>query len=68
VIRVFGNSTSPRLELDATANQIANRELAAGRAAAIARELIKLGVPARKIYAGAASASAGETTEIYIDY
>ncbi|HXP96335.1 MAG TPA: OmpA family protein, partial [Telmatospirillum sp.] len=75
-IRIFGRSASPRLEMDAKANQAANRQLAGGRAASIARELVKLGVPARKIFAGAAAASAsasasavnGETTEIYIDY
>lgn len=77
-VRVLGRSASPRLEIDATANQQANRQLAGGRAAAIARELIKLGVPAHKIFAGAApallqasapvSATNGETTEIYIDY
>ncbi|PKU23061.1 OmpA family protein [Telmatospirillum siberiense] len=73
-IRVLGRSASPRLDIDAKANLLANRQLAGGRAAAIARELIKLGIPARKIYAGAvpstgaASASNGESTEIYIDY
>jgi outer membrane protein OmpA-like peptidoglycan-associated protein len=76
VIRIFGRSASPRLEVDARTNQTANRQLAGARAAAIARELIKLGVSSRKIFAGAAPATAtvsasatnGETTEIYIDY
>ncbi len=77
-IRIFGRSASPRLEIDAQANQLANRQLAGGRAAAIARELVKMGVPAPKIFAGVAPAIAqasaqvpatnGETTEIYIDY
>lgn len=71
-IRIFGHSASPRLEIDASTNQMANRQLAAARAAAIARALVKLGIPARKIFAGAApdlaQASTGETTEIYIDY
>lgn len=73
-VRVLGRSASPRLDIDAKANLLANRQLAGGRAAAIARQLIKLGIPARKIYAGAvpstaaATASNGETTEIYIDY
>jgi outer membrane protein OmpA-like peptidoglycan-associated protein len=74
LIRVLGRSASPRLEMDVKANQTANRQLAGARAAAIARELVKLGVPAHKIFAGAVlstaqvSASSGETTEIYIDY
>jgi flagellar motor protein MotB len=69
-LRVIGHSASPRLEVDAKANRDANRQLATARAATIARELIKLGAPARKIFAGGAEATAtnAETTEIVIDY
>ncbi|HLN24769.1 MAG TPA: OmpA family protein [Patescibacteria group bacterium] len=77
-VRVFGRSSSPRLDTDPTGNQEANRSLALERADTVAAELVRLGVPARKIYSGAASdaqqpelsvsASAGESAEIYIDY
>ena len=76
-VRIIGYSLSSRLDVDPSANLDANRELAAERADAVARELIRLGVPARKIYAGSgtdlerarwASAAGSEATEINIDY
>lgn len=76
-VRIVGYSLSSRLDVDPSANLDANRELAAERADAVARELIRLGVPARKIYAGPgtdlerarwASAAGSEATEINIDY
>jgi outer membrane protein OmpA-like peptidoglycan-associated protein len=77
-VRVFGRSSSPRLDVDPSGNQEANRSLALQRADTVAAELVRLGVPARKIYSGAApdiqqpqllaSASTGESAEIYIDY
>lgn len=76
-VRIVGYSLSSRLDIDPSANLDANRELAAERADVVARELIRLGVPARKIYAGPgtdlerarwASAAGSEATEINIDY
>jgi outer membrane protein OmpA-like peptidoglycan-associated protein len=69
-IRIAGHSASPRLDVNAKANRDANRDLAALRAAAIAHELVKMGVPGHKIYAGPAEnlGGAGEAAEIYIDY
>lgn len=73
-IRILGRSTSSRLDVDPRSNIDANRQLAASRAAAVARALIRMGVPRSKVFAGAAlgaglSQTAGsEFTEIYIDY
>ena len=77
-IRVFGRSSSARLDLDPATNRDSNRSLAALRADAVADELIRLGVPAGKVYAGAApegqaallqpAASSEESTEIFVDY
>ncbi|HIJ39025.1 MAG TPA: OmpA family protein [Rhodospirillaceae bacterium] len=79
VIRIIGRSDSARLDVDSVANRDANRHLAAGRAEAVGLELVRLGVPARKIYAGAAadagrasliagSLTTPDLTDIYIDY
>ena len=68
-VRVIGHSSSMRLDVNLMTNQDANRQLAAERADQVARELIRLGVPARKIYAGAGDAAFGDdATEILIDY
>jgi outer membrane protein OmpA-like peptidoglycan-associated protein len=70
-IRVLGRSASSRLDPDPRANREANAQLADRRAEGIARELIRLGVPARNVYAGAdgrAAASAADSTEIFVDY
>jgi outer membrane protein OmpA-like peptidoglycan-associated protein len=74
-IRILGHSSSARLDPDWAANREANRQLALRRADAVANALIRLGVPARKIAAGAMVDStagdptgAGDLTEIYIDY
>jgi outer membrane protein OmpA-like peptidoglycan-associated protein len=77
-VRVFGRSDSPRLDVDPAANREANRQLATQRADAVAHALIRLGIPASKIYAGRspdsqdslalASSSGDAATEIYIDY
>ncbi len=74
VLRVFGRSASPRLDVTPSANAEANRQLAQQRADAIARELVRLGVPARKLYAGAADdagfdqTASAESSQIYLDY
>jgi outer membrane protein OmpA-like peptidoglycan-associated protein len=68
-VRVLGHSASPRLDPNPEANREANLQLATRRAEITARELVRLGVPARKIYAGAAlDGPAAQPTEIYIDY
>ncbi|HIJ62664.1 MAG TPA: OmpA family protein, partial [Rhodospirillaceae bacterium] len=77
-LRLVGHSASSRLDVDPAANREANRLLAARRADAVAQQLVRLGVPAGRIYAGAAAdtgmtlaggaSSGGESTEIYIDY
>lgn len=68
-VRVIGHSSSMRLDVNLMTNQDANRQLAAERADQVVRELIRLGVPARKIYAGAGDAAFGDdATEILIDY
>lgn len=77
-LRLIGHSSSLRLDVDPAANREANRQLALRRADVVGLELVRLGVPAGRIYAGAApdaglvlaggSPTASETTEIYIDY
>ncbi|HVI51292.1 MAG TPA: OmpA family protein [Candidatus Sulfotelmatobacter sp.] len=53
-LRIIAASSSPRLDVDPAANREANRALARTRADAVASELVRLGVPARKIFAGVA--------------
>ena len=71
-IRIVGRSHSSRLEVDPIANEEANRVLAGRRADAAAAELRRLGVPARKIYAGPAAdpqmMAMAESTDVYITY
>lgn len=75
-ISVIGHSISGRLDVNAKANREANAVLARGRAEAVARELIHLGIPGQRIYAGPAPAispvtgvdTSGEEANIYIDY
>jgi|GEM_PF-1843499 len=70
-LRVIGHSASPRLDVDPTANREANAQLARQRADAVAAELIRMGVSARKIYAGAETAyqtAAADSTDIVLDY
>jgi outer membrane protein OmpA-like peptidoglycan-associated protein len=76
-IRIIGHSVSGRLDVNAKANREANASLARGRAEAVARELIRLGIPGRSIYAGATAADlavngpvdlADEEANIFIDY
>jgi outer membrane protein OmpA-like peptidoglycan-associated protein len=77
-VRVLGFSASARLDVNPQANQEANRQLATRRAQTVARELVRLGVPGQKIYAGSAlalgraslwgGAPSNDATEIYIDY
>lgn len=69
-VRVIGRSSSPRLDVTPDANRATNHDLAAARAAVVARQLIRLGVSARHLYAGAADSASlsGDATEIYIDY
>jgi len=70
-LRVIAASASQRLDVDPRTNMESNRALARARADAIASELIRLGVPARKIYAGAADdvaqASVADGAEILLD-
>jgi len=72
-LRIIASSVSPRLDVDPSANREANRALARSRADAVASELVRLGVPARKIYAGAADDSSqvaggnGDGAEILLD-
>ena len=72
-LRIIASSASPRLDVDPSANREANRALARSRADAVAAELVRLGVPARKIYAGAAEDSSqvaggmGDGAEILLD-
>lgn len=77
-LRVLGFSASARLDVNPQANQEANRQLATRRAQTVARELVRLGIPGQKIYAGSAlalgrvslwgGAPSNDATEIYIDY
>ena len=80
-LRIIGHASSRTRNLDPVAHQIANFRISVDRAHAVARELMRLGVPASKLYLGAKSDQervfyefmpAGETgnqrTEIYIDY
>jgi outer membrane protein OmpA-like peptidoglycan-associated protein len=71
-LRILGRSTSPRLDPNPGANQEANRQLARQRADAVARELVRLGVPASKVYAGPADSidqlAATDATDIVLDY
>ena len=71
-VRIFGHSASSRLDIDPAANREANQQLARERALQIAHELVKMGIPARKIYAGSAGQTllpvSGEVAEIYLDY
>jgi len=72
-LRIIASSASPRLDVDPSANREANRALARSRADAVASELVRLGIPARKIYAGAADDSSqvaggnGDGAEILLD-
>ncbi|HEY1721064.1 MAG TPA: OmpA family protein [Magnetospirillaceae bacterium] len=67
-IGIIGHSDSPRLDVSASANRESNRSLAAERAAAVARALEKMGVPATKIYAGATGETAGDYVEVFAAY
>jgi outer membrane protein OmpA-like peptidoglycan-associated protein len=67
-IGIIGHSNSIRLDVSAGANRDSNRTLAAERAAAVARELERLGVPAAKIYAGATGETAGDYAEVFVAY
>jgi outer membrane protein OmpA-like peptidoglycan-associated protein len=67
-IGIVGHSNSRRLDVSASANRDANRSLAAERAAAVARALEKLGVPASKIYAGATGETAGDYVDVFVSY
>jgi len=70
-LRIIAASSSPRLDVDPMANREANRALARTRADAVAAELVRLGVPARKIYAGtsdeSAQAAVADGAEILLD-
>ena len=67
-IGIIGHSNSVRLDVSTAANQDSNRSLAAERAAAVARALERLGVPAAKIYAGATGETAGDYAEVFVAY
>ncbi len=67
-VGIVGHSNSERLDINAAANRDSNRSLAAERAAAVARALERLGVPAGKIYAGATGETAGDYAEIFVAY
>jgi len=67
-IGIIGHSNSPRLDISAAANRESNRSLAAERAAAVARALEKMGVPASKIYVGATGETAGDYAEVFAAY
>ncbi len=67
-IGIIGHSNSQRLDVSAVANRESNRSLAAERAAAVARALEKMGVPAGKIYVGATGETAGDYAEVFATY
>jgi len=67
-IGVVGHSNSVRLDVSAVANRESNRSLASERAAAVARVLERLGVPAAKIYAGATGETEGDYAEVFVAY
>ncbi len=80
-LRIIGHASSRTRDLDPVKHQIANFRISVDRAHAVARDLLRLGVPAGKLYIGAKSDQervfyefmpAGETgnqrTEIYIEY
>lgn len=72
VIRIAGRAITAIFSVGANSGaDQANRKLAADRAQATAAALVRLGVPAGKIYAGPAQnlhGFAGDSTEIFIDY
>jgi flagellar motor protein MotB len=67
-IGIVGHSDSERLDVSVVANRESNRSLAAERAAAVARVLERMGVPAAKIYAGATGETAGDYAEVFVAY
>ena len=80
-LRIVGHASSRTRDLDPVTHQIVNFRISVDRAHAVARELMRLGVPAGKLNIGAKSDQervfyefmpAGETenqrTEIYIEY
>lgn len=67
-IGIVGHSNSRRLDVSTVANRESNRSLAAERASAVARALEKLGIPASKIFAGAAGEGEGDYAEVFVDY
>ena len=78
VLRIIGHSDSSRLDVDPLANRDANRLLALRRADTVGEQLLRLGVPAGRIYTGTAAeqgvslagggSGGNDLTEIYIDY
>ena len=80
-LRIVGHASSRTRDLDPVSHQIANFRISVDRAHAVARELMRMGVPPGKLNIGAKSDQervfyefmpAGETenqrTEIYIEY
>ena len=80
-LRIIGHASSRTRDLDPVTHQIVNFRISVDRAHAVARELLRLGVPPGKLNIGAKSDQervfyefmpAGETenqrTEIYIEY
>lgn len=80
-LRIVGHASSRTRDLDPVTHQIVNFRISVDRAHAVARELMRLGVPPGKLNIGAKSDQervfyefmpAGETenqrTEIYIEY
>jgi outer membrane protein OmpA-like peptidoglycan-associated protein len=80
-LRIIGHASSRTRDLDPVKHQIVNFRISVDRAHVVARELVRLGVPAGKLTIGAKSDQervfyefmpAGETgnqrTEIYIEY
>jgi outer membrane protein OmpA-like peptidoglycan-associated protein len=80
-LRIIGHASSRTRDLDPVKHQIVNFRISVDRAHVVARELVRLGVPAGKLSIGAKSDQervfyefmpAGETgnqrTEIYIEY
>ena len=80
-LRIVGHASSRTRDLDPVKHQIANFRISVDRAHAVARALLRLGVPAGKLNIGAksdqervfyefmpAGESGNQRTEIYIEY
>ncbi|MDX2225411.1 MAG: hypothetical protein SFV21_21840 [Rhodospirillaceae bacterium] len=64
---VLADAARLRADVDGAIRVVARGDQAQARAAAVTRELRRLGVPAARLYDGAADGF-GEETEIYLDY